>query len=310
VVKKADIGGKRLVGLSPDAWVQWVTGQTDLVAQEIVGNDFQWISRENDVLIKVFSPTHGEFLVLTELQLRYLGIMPERMRAYVALAEEKYKLPVYAVLINILPPARNVVIPSRIERNFLGQQSRQDYQVINLWEVEAGVVFEQNLVTLMPFVPILKDGDNEVLVRRAVQILQQDPQTNELESLLAFFASFVLDTEVVAQILRWDMAVLRESPWYQEILLQGEQRGIALGEERGEQRGREQGRQEGEQRGAQREAVALSLRQLARRLRLDSLPDAFRTQIEQLSLPQLEMLSEALLDFQTLADLETWLQSN
>jgi predicted transposase YdaD len=184
VVKKADIGGKRLVGLSPDAWVRWVTGQPNLVAQEIVGNDFQWINRENDVLIKVVSPTHGEFLVLTELQLRYLEIMPERMRAYVALAEEKYKLPVYAVLINILPPARNVIIPNRIERNFLGQQSRQDYQVINLWEVEAATVFEQNLVTLMPFVPILKDGDDEGLVRRAVQILQQDPQLNELESLL------------------------------------------------------------------------------------------------------------------------------
>jgi predicted transposase YdaD len=120
----------------------------------------------------------------------------------------------------------------------------------------------------------------------------------------------VLNTEVVAQILRWDMAVLRESPWYQEILQQGlregEQRGITLGEQRGitlgEQRGREQGRQT--------EAVALSLRQLARRLRLDSLPDAFRTQIEQLSLPQLEALSEALLDFQTLADLETWLHNN
>jgi predicted transposase YdaD len=282
VVKKADIGGKRLVSLSPDAWVRWVTGQPDLIAQEIVGSDFQWISRENDVLIKVVSPTHGEFLVLTELQLRYLEIMPERMRAYVALAEEKYKLPVYAVLINILPPARNVIIPNRIERNFLGQQSRQDYQVINLWEVEAELVFEQNLVTLMPFVPILKNGDDEVLVRRAVQLLQQDPRLNELESLLAFFASFVLETEVVAQILRWDMAVLRESPWYQEILQQGEQRG----------------------------AVALSLRQLVRRLRLDSLPDSFRTQVEQLSLPQLEVLSEALLDFKSLKDLEAWLQNN
>jgi predicted transposase YdaD len=277
VVKKADIGGKRLIGLSPDAWVQWVTGQPDLVAQEIIGSDFQWISRENDVLVKVFSPTYGEFLVLTELQLRYLGTMPERMRVYIALAEEKYGLPVYAVLINILPPAQNVIIPSHFERNFMGQQSRQDYQVINLWEVETEMVFEKNLVTLMPFVPILKDGDDEVLVRRAVQLLQQDPQLNELESLLAFFASFVLETEVVAQILRWDMAVLRESPWYQEILLQGEQRGITLGE----------------QRGAQREAVTLSLRQLARRLRLDSLPDTFR-----------------ILDFQTLADLETWLQGN
>jgi predicted transposase YdaD len=294
VVKKADIGGKRLVGLSPNAWVQWVTGQPDLVAQEIIGSDFQWISRENDVLVKVFSPAQGEFLVLTELQLRYLGTMPERMRVYIALAEEKYGLPVYAVLINILPPAQNVIIPSRFERNFMGQQSRQDYQVINLWEVEAEMVFEQSLTSLMPFVPILRGGDDEVLVRRAVEVIQQDPQINELESLLGFFASFVLDTEVVTQILRWDMAVLRESPWYQEILLQGEQRGITLGE----------------QRGAQREAVTLSLRQLARRLRLDSLPDSRRVQVEQLSLPQLEALSEALLDFQTLADLEVWLQSN
>jgi hypothetical protein len=52
VVKKADIGGKRLVGLSPDAWVQWVTGQPDLVAQEIIGSDFLWISRENEVLVR------------------------------------------------------------------------------------------------------------------------------------------------------------------------------------------------------------------------------------------------------------------
>jgi hypothetical protein len=68
--------------------------------------------------------------------------------------------------------------------------------------------------------------------------------------------------------------------------------------------------QQTEQRGRREEAATLSLRLLARRLHLDSLPDAFRTQIEQLALPQLEALSEALLDFQTLADLEAWLQNN
>jgi predicted transposase/invertase (TIGR01784 family) len=99
---------------------------------------------------------------------------------------------------------------------------------------------------------------------------------------------------------------LQETQVYQEAKAEGRQEG----EQIGEQRGREMGRQEGEQRGAQREAVALSLRQLARRLRLDSLPDAFRTQVEQLALPQLEALSEALLDFQILADLEAWLQNN
>jgi predicted transposase YdaD len=218
--------------------------------------------------------------------------MPERMRVYIALAEEKYGLPVYAVLINILPPAQNVIIPSRFERNFMGQQSRQDYQVINLWEVEAEMVFEQSLTSLMPFVPILKGGDDEVLVQRAVQVIQQDPQINELESLLGFFASFVLETEVVTQILRWDMAVLRESPWYQEILQQGEQRG------------RVQGRQEG----ATQEAASLILRQLTHRF--GTLPAALMTRIEQLPLDQLETLSVAWLDFQSIADLESWLETD
>ncbi len=62
-------------------------------------------------------------------------------------------------------------------------------------------------------------------MQRALQALRADVQLNQLESLLAFFASFVLDTPLVQQIMRWDMAVLRESPWYQEI----EQRGIQQG---------------------------------------------------------------------------------
>lgn len=71
VVKKADIGGKRLISLAPTAWVQWVTQQPDVIAQEILGSEFQWLSRENDVLVKAYSPTYGEFLILNELQLRY-----------------------------------------------------------------------------------------------------------------------------------------------------------------------------------------------------------------------------------------------
>jgi predicted transposase YdaD len=63
-------------------------------------------------------------------------------------------------------------------------------------------------------------------------------QLNQLETVLAFFATFVLDSALVQDIMRWDMTVLRESPWYQEILREGETRGEALGEVRGEARGR------------------------------------------------------------------------
>jgi predicted transposase YdaD len=287
VAKASDIGGKRLLGLAPDAWARWVTQQSDVVAQEILGSEFQWVSRENDVLMKAYSPTHGEFLILNELQLRYITKMPLRMRAYTALAEEHYGLPVFPVLVNILPPSSKTVIRDRFESNFLGLQARQDYCVINLWEVEAELVFERSLDTLLPFVPILKNGGNPRTVRRALVQLQQNEELVELESLLGFFASFVLETELVQQIMRWDMTVLLESPWYQEILQEGEKRG----------------RQEG----ALREAQSLIFRLLARRI--GNVSPELILQVQELSIARVEALGEALLDFSTLDDLVEWLRS-
>ena len=56
MVKKADLGSKRLISLAPNNWVQWVTQQPGLEVLEFLSSEFQWIGRENDVLIKVASP--------------------------------------------------------------------------------------------------------------------------------------------------------------------------------------------------------------------------------------------------------------
>ncbi len=237
MAKAADIGSKRLISLAPDLWVQWVTQSPDVEAREIVSSEFQWVSRESDVLVRAYSPQDGEFLVLNELQLRYTPEMPRRMRAYAALAEERYKLPTYPVLINILPPPASVAIANRYESEFKGLQARQDYRVINLWEVEAELVFQQPLPSLLPFVPILRGGSEEAAVRRALQLLRTNEQLSELEPLLAFFATFVLETRLVQQIMRWDMAVLQESPWYQEIVQQGIEQGLQQGLQQGMQQG-------------------------------------------------------------------------
>ncbi|MGB8702310.1 MAG: Rpn family recombination-promoting nuclease/putative transposase [Thermosynechococcaceae cyanobacterium] len=289
--KAADIGGKRLISLAPDAWVQWVTQSADVMAREILNSEFQWVSRQNDVLIKAFSPQYGEFLILNELQLRYNNRIPRRMRAYVALAEEKYNLPTYPVLVNILPPASTVTVSDRFEANFMGLQARQDYRVINLWQVDASIVFDQSISALLPFVPVLQGGGTPEVVQRAVRLLRLDESLSELEPLLGFFASFVLDTELVSQILRWDMVVLRESPWYREI----QQEGVL------------KGRLEGFQEALQREQ-ALILRLLTRRI--GDMDAGVRSQIESLSLDRLEALGEALLDFSEPADLAHWLQTH
>ncbi|QHG15874.1 transposase [Nostoc sp. ATCC 53789] len=236
MTKPADVSTKKLISLAPNNWVRWVTQIPDIVAGEILNSEFQWISRESDVLIRVSSPQHGEFLLLNELQLRYQSQMPRRMRAYAALAEEKYNLPTYPVLINILKTGNNE-IPTSFTSNIAGLRAIQDYRVINLWEIDVNIAFQQPLPSLLPFVPILKGGENESIIREALQILRADEQLNQLETVLAFFATFVLENTLVQEIMRWDMSVLRESPWYQEILREGEARGEARGEERGKASG-------------------------------------------------------------------------
>ncbi len=65
------------------------------------------------------------------------------------------------------------------------------------------------------------------------------------------------------------------------------------------------GRQEGRQEGRQAEAYGLILRQLRRRF--GSLTAVQQEQLAALSVDHLEVLGEALLDFQCLADLDAWL---
>ena len=70
------------------------------------------------------------------------------------------------------------------------------------------------------------------------------------------------------------------------------------------QAAKHEGRQEGETIGEAR----MILRLLNRRL--GSVSEQFSAQIQQLTTPQLEDLGEALLDFTSLADLETWLSQS
>ena len=158
---------------------------------------------------------------------------------------------------------------------FRGLQARQDFKVINLWEIDAETVFEQSLSALLPLVPVMHGGDDLKLLQRACNLLRQDPNLSELDQLLAFFAKFVFSTEAILEILRWDMTVLRESPWYQEIQYEGEQ--------------------------------SLVLRQLTRQI--GEVAPELRSQIQTFSLAQIEALGEALLDFTQPSDLESWLEN-
>jgi predicted transposase YdaD len=81
---------------------------------------------------------------------------------------------------------------------------------------------------------------------------------------------------------------MRESVTYQAILREG----------------RQEGRLEGRQEGRKEGLVAIVLRLLTHKF--GTLPPKLHTRITRLHIPRLESLAEAILDFQSLADLELW----
>jgi predicted transposase YdaD len=285
MAKKADISGKKLIGLAPNDWVRWATGVTDAVAETLISEEFQWVSRESDILIRVTSPTVGAFIALFELQLYYKRTMPRRIRAYVGLAEEKYQLPVYPVLINILPTP-DIEIANHYESAFLGLQARQDYRVINLWELSAEETLNRHLSAILPFVPLMNGGKSEsVFLRahsqlRADENLREDDRLSDLMTLLDLFASFVLDKSVILQIGRSDMIeIIEQAPLTQTFI----------------------------QWGREREAREFALRYLNKRFGM--LQTALQERINSLSLERARALDDALPDFNSVADLQAWLDA-
>ncbi len=129
--------------------------------------------------------------------------------------------------------------------------------------------------------------------RRAVDELLALPNTSEhKENTLRLIANWRIITIKQTNLIEED----------QEIVMN-----LSTAYVEWEQKTLEQGRQEGEQKGIQQGEKRLIIRQINKRF--DVIPDNLIEQIHQLSIEQLELLSEAFLDFSTMTDLEQWLEN-
>ena len=159
-------------------------------------------------------------------------------------------------------------------------QLHHEYNVIRLWEVPT-----QQLLTssgLLPFA-VLSQTENpvDVLQKVAKQIegINNRTEQSNVTATTAILAGLVLDKIIIKRLLREE--IMKESVIYQEIQAVGEAKGRAEGE------------------------ANLILRQLHRRF--GEIPLNLTEQIRELSVEKLESLGEALLDFESIADLVNWL---
>ena len=130
-----------------------------------------------------------------------------------------------------------------------------------------------------------------------------------LELVSNLFTMLQLNKKKRQQLTKDDQElIMKLSPIYTARLDEARQEGIRQGVQQGIQQGVQQGIQQGVQQGVQQEATLLVIRLLKRKV--GELSPSLEAKIMGLPINTLEDLSEALLDFNSIDDLNHWLSEN
>ena len=172
--------------------------------------------------------------------------------------------------------------PRVYQTTFEANKLNHEFEVLRLWECPVSQFLGRP--GLLPFA-VLSQVSNRVQVLQqlapTIEAITNRKQRSDVAASTALLAGLVLERDIIQRILRQD--IMKESVIFQEIDAAGFDRGI------------------------QRER-SLITRQLQRRIGL--LTPTSQSQVDALPLEQLEALGEALLDFSSSADLESWLQNH
>ncbi|MDW8203361.1 MAG: DUF4351 domain-containing protein, partial [Cyanobacteriota bacterium SKYGB_h_bin112] len=254
-----------------------------------------------DLLVRAkFREQEAYFLIHLEHQAQPQPAFNKRMFRYFARLHETYDRPIYPIVLFSFPEPRTLQ-PRHYEVTFPdGTILQFNYRVIQLNQLNWRDFLQQpNPVAsaLMARMNIAPADRLRVKVEclRLLATLRLNPAKMQLIS--GFIDTYLRLSAAEQQAFRAELDTIE--PETKEVVMQI----ITSWMEEGIQQGLQQGRQEGKR----EEALRTVLRLLNRRF--GTLSADRRSQIQTLALLQLEDLTDALLDFTSLADLDQWLHN-
>ncbi|WP_017318951.1 DUF4351 domain-containing protein [Mastigocladopsis repens] len=279
----------------PDVSAYWDRDSLQFLPQEMFTDITEGERKIVDLLVQAaFINQKALFIIHTEHQSYTKSDFNARMFRYFARLHEKYDLPVYPIVIY------SHDFPQRPEANsysieFPGWKVLEfNYRVIQLnclnWQ---DFVNHQNPVASALMSKMRMDAQERPTVKlvslQLLSTLGLNPAQVQLIS--GFIDTYLKLNAEEKAVFEEQLATIE--PRQQEEVMQI----VTSWMEEGIQQGRQEGRQQ--------EAATLVLRLLNRRF--SGVSSQLQERIQNLSTAELEDLAEALLDFNTVADLEAWL---
>jgi len=224
---------KWLIRVNPSAFVHWFLPGAVFVRERPY--ELEIDKREVDALLE--TTANGQQMLLhIEFQAYNDTTMAERLLLYNVLAREVHKLPVLSCVVYLL---KDGVVPQSPLRLTIptGQNILEfHFESIEMGELNPEDILSMQSVALIPLLPLTKGGaSREEIVRMFAELNKQqgqsEAQTTELALIGYTLASLVLnkknnvDLEWLVRRFREMHDILRDTPIYQEILLEGREEG-------------------------------------------------------------------------------------
>ncbi len=226
-------------------------------------------------------PTRFGIIYFAEVQFQLDELLYERMLSEISIFAYRHRDRFFDWQAVVIYPSRSVE-QSRLElvREFLSSG-----RIVRVYLDELGTGAELPIGLGLMVLTTLEGEAAKTEAKRLIAVAQGSRDIIEIVSTIIVYKFINLTRDEVDAMLE---ITLQQTRVYQDAKAEGELIGEARGEARGE--------------------AKVIMRQLTRRL--GSVPVPVSDQIQRLTIPQLEDLGEALLDFTSLVDLEGWLSQN
>jgi predicted transposase YdaD len=151
------------------------------------------------------------------------------MLTYYARILDRYGLPVYPVVVYLT----RTEIP--IETTYSSHVRNKhviafNCDVIKVWELKSKMVFKNKLAGLYALAPLMPDADLNECRERMIEAIRENLISQNAYMCMATFASLKYPKEVVKNMIQDKL--LKESPFYRDVLEEGREEGRGEGMEK------------------------------------------------------------------------------
>lgn len=235
-----DITLKYLSDRFPEHFVNLIfegfEGDVALLDRELPTN-----RRESDYLVKIKDSGCDEeiFILHIEFQSSHDADMPNRMLSYYARIREKYKLPVYPVVVYLNPDDHGCDIKNTFANSIYGEEIiKFKYKVLKVWESDSRMIIDNDLYGLYPIIPLTehRSTDDRKCLEVCFDLIQNiDVEDKVLKADMSVCTGVLAGLKYPKKLIKnlMKVEIMRESVIYQDILNEGMEKGMEKGREEG-----------------------------------------------------------------------------